>query len=314
VTEIESPYSATFYTHNAQNSMKSARPILTIVHDLYSPTSIVDIGCGSGAWLTTAEALGFTVLRGYDGPWADPHKYTSPNIDFIPVDLEQSEITHDQRYDLAMSVEVAEHLSEPRADVIVEALCAASDVVLFGAAAANQGGVHHVNERPATYWIEKFRARGFEPFDVIRPAIWDNPDVKWWFRQNTLLFVKSGSTVLDPAKLHAMEGRIWDLVHPVSYARFLGSPKRMHQQRRALTRRARRSERRAAQLQRKLKRSRQQVQDLEAQVATMRPPRKSLRTLSAQDVPEPLRPALSKAWQALPASARTAIRPHRHSG
>jgi hypothetical protein len=189
VTETKSPYSPGFFTGNARNSMRSAHPVLEIVRDLYSPTSIVDIGCGSGAWLATAETLGFTVLRGYDGPWADPAKYTSPNIDFVPIDMEKNDFEHDRRYDLAMSVEVAEHLSESRADFIVSSLCAASDVVLFGAAQPYQGGVHHIHERPVSYWMAKFRDHGYEPFDIIRPAVWRNTEVQWWFRQNTVLYV-----------------------------------------------------------------------------------------------------------------------------
>lgn len=294
MADVESPYSSAFFSGNAYNSMRSARPVLQLVHDLYAPTSIVDIGCGSGAWLATAESIGFTVLRGYDGPWADPAKYTSPNIDFVPIDMEKNDFEIDARYDLAMSVEVAEHLSESRADFIVDALCSASDVVLFGAAIPFQGGVHHIHEKPQSYWIAKFRDRGYEPFDIIRPAVWDNNDVKWWFRQNTLLYVKQGSSVLDPGKLHAMEERLWDIVHPVTFA---DRTKRLRKQIREL-----RAERDT--LARELEESRRTIARLEGR---RRPLRLPSPTTIAQALPEPVRGPLTKAWHTLPPNARAAV-------
>ena len=293
------PYSNAFYNANARNSTKAALPVLQLLRDLYAPESIVDIGCGSGAWLTVAGSLGFTTLRGYDGPWADPSAYTSPDIDFVAVDLEKSGIEHPQRYDLAMSVEVAEHLSEPRADVIVDALCAASDVVLFGAALRNQGGLHHVNEQPQSYWVEKFRRRGYEPYDVVRPVIWDNPDVKAWFKQNTLLYVKSGSAVLDPEQLHSMERPIWDLVHPEHYERKLRTA-------RAKIGDARRLETRVEKL-------RERNATLKTQLAATRAEGQSLRRRLAEEQARrtPLRAAAGKVWRRLPPSARAAVRPTR---
>jgi SAM-dependent methyltransferase len=300
----DSPYTDDFFRWNAQSAAKSARPILELVHRLYRPTSIVDIGCGSGGWLAAAEQIGFTVLRGYDGPWADPARYTSANIDFRPVNLEQDSFEHDRRYDLAMSVEVAEHLSEPRADVIVDLLCAASDVVLFGAAIPMQGGTHHIHERPQTYWIEKFRKRGFEPFDVIRPAIWNDNNIRWWFRQNTILFVKAGSDVLDRDLLRSMEKRIWNVVHPAAFQRKVRNWRETAAELRSARREIARLEERERRLQRR-------VDSLQARMQTMRPPRRTLSTVKPGDLPAPLRPIAVKAWHALPPSARALVRHRR---
>ena len=40
-------------------------------------------------------------------------------------------------------------------------LCGLSSIVIFSAATPGQGGTDHVNERPHSYWIEKFSARGY---------------------------------------------------------------------------------------------------------------------------------------------------------
>lgn len=290
MAETKSPYSPGFFAGNARSSMPSAVPILQLLRDLYSPTSIVDIGCGSGAWLTAAEEVGFTVLRGYDGPWADPTRYTSPNIDFTPVDLEHADLEHDRRYDLAMSVEVAEHLSAARADFIVDALCNASDVVLFSAAVPYQGGVHHIHEKPQTFWKAKFNDRGYQAFDIIRPAVWDNDEIKWWFRQNALLYVKEGAAVLDADKLRAMEDHIWDLVHPAALAH---RTKTSRQQIQALRTERDDLARKVERLERQLNGGPQRRRPLPARVK--------------QALPEPLRAPAARAWRALPEKTRATL-------
>jgi SAM-dependent methyltransferase len=280
VTETATPYTAEFYEGNVRSSIPSAAPVLRLLRELYAPTSIVDVGCGSGAWLTAAGELGFTTLKGYDGPWADPARFTSAAIDFTPVDLEHDEPKIEGRYDLAMSVEVAEHLSEKRSDVIVDALCAASDVVLFGAAIPGQGGVHHVNEQPQSYWVAKFIARGFTPYDVIRPAIWDNPDVKVWFKQNTLLFVKDSTSVLDRQQLDELVQPIWDLIHPEKYqVKIANLRKQWNQTQRELERRNRQLERQLERLRQRNGRLRERAKTTRARNGQLRA---KVRQLSAE--------------------------------
>ena len=95
-----------------------------------------------------------------------------------------------------MSLEVAEHLEEEYAAGFVKLLCDASDLVLFGAAIPAQGGHNHVNERWPSYWKALFEKNGYEIIDIIRPRIWTDNRVEWWYRQNTLLFIKSSRKVL----------------------------------------------------------------------------------------------------------------------
>src|SRR5690606_35475831 len=128
-------------------------------------------------------------------------------------------ISESSRFDLSISLEVAEHLPESRADVFVDNLTRLSDAVLFSAAIPGQGGTGHVNEQWPTYWIERFAARGFRLADVVRPAIWEDDRMPYWYRQNTLLFVKESRLADAPAALReAVErGPVVPLraVHPI---------------------------------------------------------------------------------------------------
>src|SRR5262249_48198784 len=79
------------------------------------------------------------------------------------------------RYDIAISLDVAEHLPEKVADRYVGLLCGLSSIVIFSAATPGQGGTDHVNEQPHSYWIEKFSACGYRvaaPLHACSRASW----------------------------------------------------------------------------------------------------------------------------------------------
>ena len=93
-------------------------------------------------------------------------------------------------------------------------LCRASDVVLFSAAVPHQGGVGHINEQRQSYWADLFEAEGYDALDVIRPAVWSNTAVRFWHRQNLLLYVRRGSSKIDHNRLREGQKPILDLIHP----------------------------------------------------------------------------------------------------
>jgi hypothetical protein len=167
-----------------QNSTNSASVIIPIIASLFNFKSVVDWGCHKGSWLKTFKQHGATRVHGYD----------TENIDqlakgeFTQVDFEQH-IPH-RKCDLAVCLETAEHISEERSGALVDSLTESADTVLFSAAIPNQGGHHHVNEQPHSYWHKKFLAKGFTLHDILRPKIKDNPKVAPWYRNNTFTYLK----------------------------------------------------------------------------------------------------------------------------
>jgi hypothetical protein len=215
-------YTSQFYDSFASMSHSSARRILSVVFDYLTPRSIADVGCGVGTWLSAASELGCSELTGFDGPWIDRKDLLSDSIELRPVDFEGN-FELEGRFDLCLAMEVAEHISESRADLFVEQLCSLSEVVLFSAAIPCQGGAHHVNEQLQSYWIRKFRANSYECFDVIRSRVWHEDDVEFWYRQNSFMFVRTDSSAVDRERLRwdSSQG-IYDIVHPGLFAWKLG--------------------------------------------------------------------------------------------
>jgi SAM-dependent methyltransferase len=190
-TDLHSLYGDAFYANQVAGSYRSARALLGHLFAHWKPASIVDFGAGVGTWLAAARELGVAELAAIDGDWVKAKPKVDPAIPYFHADLERP-VRIDRRFELAMSVEVAEHLHPARARSFVEDLTLAADVVLFGAAMRDQGGTNHVNEQDQGYWIALFAERGWGCIDFFRAPFWRSTEVEPWYVQNTFMFVRRG--------------------------------------------------------------------------------------------------------------------------
>lgn len=193
------PYNETFFDKLVHGAHSSARAVMPVVLDLVPASSVVDFGCGQGAWLKACLENGIETVLGLDGDYVNRDKLLVDREQFRAFDLTRT-VRLDRRFDLALCLEVAEHLPARSAPVLVESLAAAAPVVLFSAALPRQGGVHHINEQWPTYWEHLFAAHGMRKYDVIRPLIWHDHSIDWWYRQNLYLFTKDSDERLDSLK------------------------------------------------------------------------------------------------------------------
>lgn len=182
------PYDDDFYAEGDAHALRSARRLVPEVLRLLPVRSVVDVGCGLGAWLSVFVEHGALDVLGVDGAHVRQAALHIGRERFLARDLGEP-LTLDRRFELAMSVEVAEHLPAVRASGFVADLCRAAPAVLFSAAVPSQGGVHHVNEQWPDYWALRFAAHGYTCIDAFRGRAWDDPDVSWWYAQNLLLYV-----------------------------------------------------------------------------------------------------------------------------
>ena len=216
---LQDLYTPGFYSDQIEGSLQSAQCIVPFVlQHLPDLKSVVDFGCGTGAWLKLFSTNGVKRIKGLDGGALDPDQYLIAPSDRHSVDLSQP-IALDENFDLAISLEVAEHIDEDKANVFIGNMCAASRTILFGAAIPGQGGHHHVNERWASYWHDKFQQRGYRAFDVIRPFFWNDDRITWWYRQNMLIYVHRDLTgrLKTMEKLQKSTPPILDIIHPACF-------------------------------------------------------------------------------------------------
>lgn len=181
---------------NYQDLMKTIDRVETVpaqvlsdrLWNLLHPNRVIDWGCANGEYL-----LPFLMhqcqIQGVD---AEPTAGSKIPDNFYCADLRQP-IQCGGRFDLAICLEVGEHLQPEFADQLVENVANSADVILWSAATPGQGGYMHHNEQPKEYWLAKFFALGYvlHPLnDLVRSEIKDNPlfTTTDWLINNTYLF------------------------------------------------------------------------------------------------------------------------------
>lgn len=181
-------YEKGFYSNQRGGSLAAARRILPSVLQVVRPASVIDVGCGVGTWLAACEELAVGRRVGIEGNWVSSVDFLDESAELVLRDLEEP-FRLDERFDLAISLEVAEHLSPARGESFVNDLCSLSNSVFFSAAVPGQGGLNHVHERWHDYWAAVFRSRSFRPLDIVRPRYWDHSDIPIHYRQNAFLYL-----------------------------------------------------------------------------------------------------------------------------
>ncbi|MBS1731254.1 MAG: class I SAM-dependent methyltransferase [Bacteroidetes bacterium] len=202
------------YIHSdIETNLSSAQEIVPVIIQMFHPKSIVDVGCGLGAFLSVFKENGVKEILGIDGKWVDqsrlcidPSQFEIKNID-EPFAL-------DKKFDVAICLEVAEHIAETHADIFLNNLSALSDILIFSAALKNQGGQNHINEQPFSYWQEKLKKLGFIFYDPFRELFWNNSKIYWWYRQNIFLVARETINMDDYIKGILPVHEMHEYVHP----------------------------------------------------------------------------------------------------
>jgi SAM-dependent methyltransferase len=184
-----SRYDKSFFDSVTATSNESAAQIIPWVVKTARPSSVLDVGCGEGAWLAAFRAQGINDLVGVDGRYVDQTRLKITPEQFQVADLAQP-LSLGRTFDLAICLEVAEHLPLESAETIIRSVTQHAQVALFSAAIPFQDGTDHINEQWPSYWIQKMAERGFRLFDVIRPQFWNDAQVAFWYRQNLMIFMR----------------------------------------------------------------------------------------------------------------------------
>jgi SAM-dependent methyltransferase len=209
-------YTPEFYQSLSARSLQSARIIVPLFLRYFQVASVIDIGCGIGTWLRAFVENNVSEVTGIDGPHIDKATLMVDKVAFITQDL-SAPLTVQHRYDVAVSLEVAEHLPDHRANSFIKDLTDAAPVVLFSAAVPGQPGIEHINPQWQDYWRAIFADYGYAALDLVRPAIWGSAHIDYWYQQNTIVYCDNTVIIARP-DLRCVSDKIsLNIVHPDLY-------------------------------------------------------------------------------------------------
>lgn len=163
ILESETAYDATYFSATQFGIESNYIPsICNAIYEVLHPKSLVDFGCGQGIFLKEFLDKGVRVL-GFEGSNAGIRTSVIPRKYSKQQDLRRVMKPPSQKFDCAISFEVAEHIEREFSGVYLNNLTSYSDCIVFTAFPPDviDKHPHHPNEQPIEYWFELFKFYGY---------------------------------------------------------------------------------------------------------------------------------------------------------
>ena len=153
-------YDGDFFDSNQEEGLSMTIWSVPLFQKIFNFKSLIDVGSATGHYLKTCIDAGVDDVMGLEG---SPEAFKKLIVDkkYVIMHDFRDPYTFHRKWDLAISIEVAEHIDGIYADNYVKILTDSSDTVLLTAAPPGQGGTAHVNEQPQEWWIARFSTFGF---------------------------------------------------------------------------------------------------------------------------------------------------------
>lgn len=175
-------------TIDISDEKEQAKHLSEILGEMYSPKNVIDIGCNEGLYL---EGFSGCKVLGID---FDAHSLAKATVPVIRLDITKP--LDLPRYDLAICLEVLEHIPSEDSDAVLDNICRASDTIVFTAAQPGAGGVGHINCQPKDHWRARFKDRGYEEAtketEYITQHLKEKSGIMGWLLDNLMILRKSG--------------------------------------------------------------------------------------------------------------------------
>jgi SAM-dependent methyltransferase len=184
-------YDDGYFQFVEKTTAQSANVIAKSIIRSFHPSTLVDVGCGTGALLECLREEGVTV-KGLEYAEAALKSCRKRRLVVLKFDVMTDPLPLEfTNADVVVSMEVGQQLVESSSDRYVDMLCEIAPVVIFSSGTPGQGDRKPINEQPHSYWIERFSQRGFrfdERLSLHWREDWKNQGIARWFCNNVMIF------------------------------------------------------------------------------------------------------------------------------
>ena len=153
------------------------------IKNVYNPKTVLDVGCGPGTYVYSLRNVGVDAF-GLDIDERTIGKEYLKNQSLLDIVNEKAE--------LVLCIEVAEHIDESLEDKVVEKVVSSVEkTLIWTAAVPGQGGIGHINCKNKEEWAEKIEKSG-----LIRNYEKEAELIEYisqgyhmgWFKNNVMVF------------------------------------------------------------------------------------------------------------------------------
>jgi 2-polyprenyl-3-methyl-5-hydroxy-6-metoxy-1,4-benzoquinol methylase len=162
------------------------------IKDNINPSSVLDVGCGPGIYVHKLIDHGVNAF-GID---------LDPRVQGRPFVIQEDLFECNKTADLVLCLEVAEHIEESRADLLVQRVANMvnlNGVLIWSAAQPGQRGSNHINCQEKEYWKAKLESAGLIYDEWAENQIVTDMKKGYhmgWFANNAMVFKKTESKIM----------------------------------------------------------------------------------------------------------------------
>ena len=166
---------------------ETAEQVVDVFKKYIDFETVIDLGCGTGVYLDEFKKR-CKIAIGVDG-----NKDAKPDV-LYDLGEKQDFIG----YDLAFSIEVAEHIAPEKADNFADNLCCGEWIVMTTCPPDRSDSkytkVAHLNEQHKPYWVNKMEKRGYKNEYLLQNRMQEDfkkiNGIPTWFNHNLMVFRK----------------------------------------------------------------------------------------------------------------------------
>lgn len=157
-------YDDRYFKWHKDNTRKYIIKTMDWFIDNYKPNSVIDYGCGIGAYLESSLNKGITNIKGFDIGGEYVKKYTEKSIQPFIEYLDCTKPVNTEKYECVISLETGEHIETKYSEQFIKNIVNSTQKkgnIIYSAAQPGQPGTGHINCQPKEFWIKIFNSFNF---------------------------------------------------------------------------------------------------------------------------------------------------------